>query len=133
LWSWNGRTLVERALDAGVHVIVNSGLEGAGDHDGPGDAEMQARIEHFRPLFEKAARPEPREGAIETAWGGWLPLVGGAGLDPADPRALVLSRAIDARHWGTSSLSLVALTHTTARNDFCANPTDSQPTWSRIL
>jgi hypothetical protein len=133
LWSWNGRTLAERTLDAGLHAIVNSGLEGAADHDGPGDAQMLARIGHFRPLFEKASRPEPRDGATETAWGEWLPLVGGAGLDPADPRALVLRRTIDARPWGTSSLSLVALTDTTARYDFCANPADAHPAWSRTL
>lgn len=145
LWSWNGHTLAERALGAGLHVIVNSGLEGADDHDGPGDEQMTARIDYFRPLLEKAARPEPRgvgddgNGGrdayedVSRAWGAWLPLISGADLDPADERALVLRRVIEARQWGTSSLSLVALTRTAARYDFCGNPTDPNPTWSRVL
>ncbi|TDD80907.1 NRDE family protein, partial [Actinomadura rubrisoli] len=28
LWSWDGGELVERSLEAGLHMIVNSGLEG---------------------------------------------------------------------------------------------------------
>lgn len=158
LWSWNGRTLTERTLGAGLHIIVNSGLEGADDHGGPGDDQMRARIDYFRPLLDKALRPapvpvplpapapaqaqpstpDPNPGRdigedTERAWGAWLPLAGGAGLDPADDRALVLRRLHDARRWGTSSLSLVALSRTAARYDFCANPTDPQPTWSRVL
>jgi hypothetical protein len=135
LWSWNGHTLTERALSSGVHIIVNTGLEGADDDDErPGAAQMRARIDHFRPLLEKARRPEPGEadGPAETAWGAWLPLVGGGGLDPADSRALVLRGTIDARAWGTSSVSLVALTRTAARYDFCADPHDAHPTWSRV-
>lgn len=133
LWSWDGGTLLERTLNSGLHVIVNSGLEGADDHEGPGADQMQARIELFRPLFEKAVRPEPGEGAAETAWGGWLSLAVGAGLDPDDPRALVLRRTFDDRRWGTSSLSLIALTSTGARYDFCADPADADPAWSRVL
>jgi hypothetical protein len=133
LWSWDGRKLVERALDAGLHIIANSGLEGADDNGGPGAEQIRARIDHFRPLFEKAARPEPGEEDAEHAWGEWLPLVSGAGLDPAEPHALVLRRIIDDQRWGTSSLSLVALTRNGARYDFCANPADLHPAWSRVL
>lgn len=133
LWSWDGRDLVERALDAGLHIVANSGLEGADDDEGPGAEQIRARIERFRPLFEKAARPEPADADAESAWGDWLRLVSGAGLDPAEPDALVLRRIIDDRRWGTSSLSLVALTRTGARYDFCANPLDAHPTWSRVL
>lgn len=147
LWSWNGRTLTERTLGSGLHVVVNSGLEGADDHEGPGDEQMRARIDYFRPLLEKAPRPEPSAGdgaddrravdgtrdvGVEHAWGAWLPLVSGAGLDPADERALVLRRTIETRQWGTSSLSLVALARTGARYDFCGNPADANPTWSDI-
>jgi uncharacterized protein with NRDE domain len=133
LWSWDGRRLLGRTLDAGLHIIANSGLEGADDDEGPAVAQMRARIDHFRPLFEKAARPEPAEGDTERAWGEWIPLVRGAGLDPEEPHALVLRRTIDDRGWGTSSLSLVALTRTGARYDFCGNPIDAQPAWSRVL
>ncbi|MGH6656011.1 MAG: NRDE family protein [Actinocrinis sp.] len=151
LWSWDGRTLAERALDAGLHFIVNSGLEGASGHEEVPAAQMRARIDFYRPLFEKAARPEPGtepegrvrtrersqsalgDGSVESTWGEWLTLAAGAGLDPADPRALVLRRTFDTRQWGTSSLSLVALTRTGARFDFCADPADAEPTWSHVL
>jgi hypothetical protein len=133
LWSWNGHALLERTLDAGLHVIVNSGLEGADDNEGPGAAQMEARIDYFRPLFEKAARPEPGAGTAEAAWGEWLPLARGGGLDPADPRALVLRGIIEDQRWGSSSVSLVSLTRTAVRYDFCANPVDVRPTWSRVL
>jgi uncharacterized protein with NRDE domain len=133
LWSWNGHSLTERHLGARLHVIVNSGLEGADDDAGPGTEQMRARIDYFRPLLEKALRPEPREGAEADAWGEWLALASGAGLDPADARALVLRRVFDERSWGTSSLSLVALTAAAARYDFCGNPADPRPIWSRVL
>ena len=133
LWSWNGDTFTERSLGTGLHVIVNSGLEGADDHDGPGDEQMQARIDYFRPLLEKAPRPEPADESAQSAWGEWLAVAGGAGLDPEDPRALVLHRTFDDRQWGTSSVSLLALTPTTVRYDFCASPTDPDPIWSRVL
>lgn len=133
LWSWDGRTLAERALGIGLHIIVNSGLEGADDNGGPGSAQMQARIDHFRPLLQKAPRPEPREGSTQSAWSEWLPLAVGAGLDPADSRALVLRRTFDTRPWGSSSVSMVALTSAGARYDFCANPADARPSWSRVL
>lgn len=133
LWSWDGRSLAGHVLGAGLHVIVNSGLEGADDDGEEGSAQMQARIDHFRPLLQKAARPEPRDGSTQSAWGEWLPLAVGGGLDTADPRALVLRRTFDARRWGTSSVSLVALTRADARYDFCANPADVRPAWSRAL
>ncbi|WP_246508208.1 NRDE family protein [Actinocrinis puniceicyclus] len=133
LWSWNGRDLTERTLDAGLHIVVNSGLDGAGEDDAPGGAQMRARIEHFRPLFDKAPRPEPRDGSARRAWGAWFGLAAGGGLDPRDPRALVLSRTVGDRPWGTSSVSLVALTRSGARFDFCADPAGSHPAWSRVL
>lgn len=133
LWSWNGRALVEHSLDAGLHVIVNSGLEGVADHDGPGDEQMLARIDYFRPLLDKASRPEPSDGATAAVWGEWLSLAAGTGLDPGDDRALVVRRTIDDDRWGTSSLSLVALTRNGVRYDFCANPVDAHPIWSRVL
>jgi hypothetical protein len=143
VWSWDGSTIAEHVLDAGLHFIVNSGLEGTAGHVEEAEAQMRARIDFFRPLFDKAARPEPGDAepggsergdaAAETAWGEWLPLASGAGLDAADPRALVLQRTFDGKQWGTSSLSLVALTRAAARYDFCANPADAHPAWSRIL
>ncbi len=136
IWSWDGRTVSRRSLDAGLHIVVNSGLEGAAGHKDEPAAQMRARIDYYRPLFEKAARPTPLSACAESAevaWGEWLTLAGGAGIDPADTRALVLRRILDSGQWGTSSLSLVGLTRTSARYDFCADPTAPEAEWISVL
>jgi hypothetical protein len=134
LWSWDGADLTERSLGPGLHLIVNSGLEGSDPDDGePGRAEMSARVAHFRRRFAAAARPEPGSGPSGAAWGEWLPLADGDGLGRTDPRALVVRRDFgDGRIWGTTSVSLVALTRSGARFDFSPEPGD--PTaWYRLI
>jgi hypothetical protein len=120
LWSWDGDRLTEQELTAGLHVIVNSGL---------GNAEMdheRARIEHFLPRLRAAARPAPRPGVpVAQAWGAWLPLMNGDGLDPSDDRALIVRRDLgDGKIWGTTSISLVALAPDALRYDFNGSPPD---------
>lgn len=136
LWSWDGVELTERKLSAGLHMIVNTGLEGREPHPEAHPqavAQMAARVAHFRPLLEAAPRPEPRGGTVAEAWGAWLPLVEGGGLDREDPRALVLSRDFgDGRLWGTSSISLVALSSDGVRYDFTAAPGD-RSAWTTVL
>jgi Transport and Golgi organisation 2 len=145
LWSWNGEKLTERTLEPGLHLIVNSGLEGADSDDGPGADEMHARVAHFRPLLERARRPEPKPGlALElglglglgaestaTAWGEWSPVADGGGIDPADPRALLVRGSRQDQDWGTSSVSLLALGRDGVRYDFSDRPGDPAA-WSTI-
>ncbi|WP_258939900.1 NRDE family protein [Actinomadura luteofluorescens] len=134
LWSWDGTALTERALGPGLHMIVNSGLEGEGQLEGETeDAYMAARLAHFRPLLAAAPRPEPRlEDPVERTWGAWLPLVDGDGLPRADHRALLpLLDLGDGRVWGTTSVSLVALGRTGLRYDFSAVPGDPRA-WTRV-
>ncbi|GIH08537.1 hypothetical protein Rhe02_66040 [Rhizocola hellebori] len=124
--TWDGYQLVEHRLGSGLHIVVNSGIEGKGTIDeAPAGAvdEISARLHHFRPLLQAAARPEPIGGTAAQAWGQWLPLVDGGGLDMADPRALVVRRDFGERGiWGTSSISLVGLRPGGVRYDFAANP-----------
>jgi hypothetical protein len=133
MWSWDGDEFTERTLAPGLHTVVNSGLEGRGGrHTGPGTDEMAARIAYFRPLLAAAHRPEPGDGPA-AAWGEWLPLVGGAGLDPGDRRALVVRRDLgDGRIWGTGSISLVALARDGLRYDFSGTPGDPGA-WRTVL
>jgi Transport and Golgi organisation 2 len=125
LWSWDGAELDERELPAGLHIVVNSGLNGelrdAMDHE-------RARIAHFLPRLRAAQRPVPRPGdPVSLAWGAWLPLLDGDGLGPEDPRALIVRRDLgDGRIWGTTSISLVALSRAGLRYDFTAAPGDGQ-------
>jgi hypothetical protein len=141
LRSWDGERLTERELTAGLHMVVNSGLCRdllRGDTPGSGyqgrppalrDAETDhetARVTHFLPRFRAAIRPVPRPGSpVAQAWGAWLPLMNGDGLPPEDPRALIVRRELGGgRVWGTTSVSLVALSPDGLRYDFCGTPGD---------
>jgi hypothetical protein len=123
LYSWDGAELGERELPAGLHMVVNSGLDGelrdVRDHE-------RARLAHYLPRLRAAQRPVPRPGEpVSAAWGAWLPLLDGDGLSPEDPRALIVRRDLgDGRIWGTTSISLVALTGAGTRYDFTAAPGD---------
>src|SRR6266567_3296539 len=79
-----------------------------------------ARIGHFLRRFEAAIRPEPEPGApIAQAWGAWLPLLDGNGIGPYDRRALIVRRVLpDGRVWGTTSITLIALSDAAIRYDF---------------
>lgn len=135
LWSWDGDRLGERELGAGLHMIVNSGLEGEGQLEGATeDAYMAARLAHFRPRLASAARPSPGfDEDLDAAWGDWLSLVNGDGLPRADHRALLpLLDLGDGRVWGTTSVSLIALARDGVRYDFSAAPGDPA-SWTRVL
>jgi len=143
---WDGRELSERKLPPGLHMVVNSGL--ASDLAG-GAASAQEkgvirapdgrehelrRIGHFRARFEAAPRPAANSGQpVAAAWAGWFALLNGDGLDPADQRALIVRRDLGGgRIWGTSSISLVALSGDAVRYDFTAEPGDAGA-WYQVL
>jgi hypothetical protein len=131
--SWNGVEAIEQTLPSGLHLIVNSGLEGQDPTEGPGSQDMNARLEHFRPLLQRAPRPAPGEQAdTAEAWGSWLPLIDGDGLLVDDQRALVLRREFGGKAWGTTSVSLVALRREGGlRYDFSATPGVAEA-WRRV-
>jgi uncharacterized protein with NRDE domain len=113
LWSWDGERVGARKLEPGLHIVVNSGLAEPGTRGG--DDHMSARVAHFRPLFEAAARDRAA----------WRHLLDGDGLDPADDRALIVRRELDGgRIWGTTSISLVTLDPGGTGYDFTAAPGD---------
>ena len=123
LLSWNGERHERRELTAGLHVVVNSGLEASDPTPGPGTEAMAARLGFFRPRLLAAARPRPaRKVPTEQAWGPWLPLLEGEGLDPEDDRALLVRRQLGGRTWGTTSVTLVGLRAGGVRYDFSGEP-----------
>jgi hypothetical protein len=120
LYSWDGEHLSEQELSAGLHIVVNSGPAiAANEHE-------LARIAHFAPQLRAAPRPDPRPGRpVSQAWGAWLPRLNGDGIGPDDPRALIVRRDLGGgRIWGTTSISLVALSPEAVRYDFTAAPGD---------
>jgi hypothetical protein len=146
LWqSWDGHALTERELGPGLHFAVNSGLaadlnpplpESSASQTENGRTHELARIAHFLPKILAATRPNPlppdptasrQPGqSVAAAWGEWFPLLNGDGLDTDDDRALIVRRDLgDGRFWGTTSISLVALSPGGLRYDFTGRPGDA--------
>ncbi|GGQ94772.1 NRDE family protein [Kitasatospora griseola] len=130
--SWNGSSVEDTELPAGLTVILNDGLEGqAGSGACPPHIRttMNARLAYFRARLQAVARPEPAAGPAEDAWGEWLPIARGDGLPPDNPAALIRRlESPSGRVWGSVSLSMVALSHEHVRYDFGTVPdSDSSP------
>lgn len=122
IWSWDGEVLVQRRLPPGDHIVVNGGP----------DTDADPLVPHFTPLLARAATPDPRAGVEPAAaWGSWLDLMAGDGLDPSDPRALVVRREVEGRTYASTSSSLVALSASGVRYDFSGAPGDGA-SWSEV-
>ncbi|MEX2294656.1 MAG: NRDE family protein [Acidimicrobiales bacterium] len=122
VWSWNTEHLSHRSLDPGDHLLVNLGVDVLND----------PLVPHFGPLL--AALPNPTLTPGETtsaAWGPWVDLLRGDGLDPEDPRALIVRRDIEGRTYRSTSASLVALSADAVRYDFTGDPTDPSA-WDEV-
>jgi hypothetical protein len=113
VWSWNGEDLAHQTLTAGDHIVVNLGI----------DAAQDPLIPHFAPLLEALPDPDLSSDLPPgEAWEPWTDLLRGDGLADDDPRALVVRRELEGRHYGTTSASLVALSPGALRYDFNADP-----------
>jgi hypothetical protein len=117
LLSWDGEHAVTGDLPPGTHVLTNAG------HAYPADPVTEPKAIHFGPKFA-ASRPSADPALpVAKAWGDWLTLAAGDGLEPGDPRAIVARRDLpDGRVWGTTSVSLVALAADGLRYDFQSRP-----------
>lgn len=115
VWSWDTDVLVHRTLESGDHVAVNLGV----------DADEDPLVPHVSPLLTSTATPALTPDAPpEVAWGDWIGLLRGNGLDPTDPRALIVRREIGGRIYRSTSASLVGLSESGVRYAFNPDPTD---------
>lgn len=105
-----------RDLAPGTHLFTNAGHAYPVE---PGDPEAEPKAAHFADKFA-AARPSADPALpLAQAWGDWLTLASGDGLDPADPAAIIVRRDLpDDRVYGTTSVTLVALADGSFRYDF---------------
>jgi hypothetical protein len=123
--SWPGLSSPEkpvavRDLGPGTHLYTN---EGHAYPVEPGDPANEPKALHFAEKFA-AARPSADPALpVAQAWGDWLTLAAGDGLDPADPAAIVVRHVLpDGRIHGTGSVTLVALSPNGIRYDFQPTP-----------
>lgn len=130
LLSWDGQVATRTEVGPGTHLVVNTGLDPA-----------EPRAARFGPRFAAAPRPDPRLGDTpEAAWKTWLPLIEGDGLPVDDPAALIVRRRIgpgnpsaigeEGRVYGSTSITLLALSHDAVRYDFCPDP--ARRAWSTV-
>ncbi|HET9170237.1 MAG TPA: NRDE family protein [Actinospica sp.] len=140
LLTWDGGTLTDRKLAPGTHLVSNRGLEVEDEQPSaaPERAEVliEARIRHFRPLLRSTPRPEPVPGhglGTRAAWGPWMRLAEGDGLDTGDVRALIGRHDWGGEHglWLTSSVSLVAVGSGGVRYDL--NPAPGGAHWYEVV
>jgi hypothetical protein len=138
--TWDGSTLTDRKLSPGTHLVSNRGLEVEDDElpTAPERAEtlIEARIKHFRPLLQSAPRPEPSPDhglSTQEAWGAWMRLADGDGLDLSDVRALIGKHDWGGEHglWLTLSVSLVAIGSGGVRYDL--NPAPGEAKWYEVV
>jgi Transport and Golgi organisation 2 len=143
--SWDGTTAVLEDLPPGTHVLTNPGhlyppppVTKAATETATGESANAAAAETAALL--KAARFGPRFAAhrpsgdpaatIADAWGDWLKLAVGDGLEVTDPAAIIVRRGLpDGRTWGSTSVTLVALGaqaqgQPAIRYDFLPDPAD---------
>ena len=115
-----------RDLGPGTHLFTNAGHAYPAE---PGDPVGEPKAAHFADKFA-AARPSADPALpVAEAWGDWLTLASGDGLDPADPAAIIVRRDLpDDRVYGTTSVTLVALAADGLRYDFQPHP-GSQDGW----
>jgi hypothetical protein len=109
-----------RHLAPGTHLFTNAGHAYPVE---PGDPDAEPKATHFAEKFA-AARPSADPALpLAQAWGDWLTLAAGDGLDPADPAAIIVRKDLpDGLIYGTTSVTLVALADGALRYDFQSQP-----------
>jgi len=109
-----------RRLPPGTHLFTNAGHAFPVE---PGDPADDPKAAHFAEKFT-AARPSADPALpLAQAWGDWLTLAAGDGLDPADPAAIIVRHDLPGGQvYGTTSVTLVALADASVRYDFQPHP-----------
>ena len=109
-----------RDLGPGTHLITNAGHAYPAE---PGDPAAEPKAAHFADKFGAARPPADPALPLAQAWGDWLTLAAGDGLDPADPAGIIVRHELpDGRVHGSTSVTLVALGDGAVRYDFQPHP-----------
>ncbi|HEY0932231.1 MAG TPA: NRDE family protein [Trebonia sp.] len=109
-----------RGLAPGTHLFTNAGHAYPA---APGDPGGEPKALYFAEKFA-AARPSADPALpLAGAWGDWLTLAAGDGLDPADPAAIIVRHVLPGGQvHGTGSVTLIGLSPDGIRYDFQPRP-----------
>ena len=119
-WPGGDPVVTVRELGPGTHLITNAGHAYPA---GPGDPAAEPKAAHFADKFGAARPPADPALPLPLAWGDWLTLAAGDGLDPADPAGIIVRHQLpDGRVHGSTSVTLVALADGAVRYDFQPHP-----------
>jgi hypothetical protein len=114
------QVIAVRELGPGTHLITNAGHAYPEE---PGDPAAEPKAAHFADKFGAARPPADPALPVAQAWGDWLTLAAGDGLDPADPAGIIVRHQLpDGRVHGSTSVTLVALADGAVRYDFQPHP-----------
>jgi hypothetical protein len=117
---------VVRELGHGTHLFTNAGHAYPAE---PGDPDSEPKAAQFAEKFAAARPPADPALPVADAWGDWLTLASGDGLDSTDPAAIIVRHDLpDGRVYGTTSVTLIALANDGVRYDFQPHP-GSQEGW----
>ena len=109
-----------RELAPGTHLFTNAGHAYPAE---PGDPAEEPKAARFADKFGAARPPADPALPLAQAWGDWLTLAAGDGLDPADPAAIIVRHDLpDGQVHGTTSVTLVGLGAGALRYDFQPHP-----------
>jgi hypothetical protein len=119
--------LAVRDLAPGTHLFTNAGHAYPADpgHSDAGrsDPGAEPKAAHFAEKFAAARPPADPALPVAAAWGDWLTLAAGDGLDPADPAAIIVRHdRPDGQVYGSTSVTLVGLATGALRYDFQPHP-----------
>ena len=146
--SWDGTTAALEDLPPGTHVLTNPGhlypppatkaaartttkaTTSATAAKAAAETAAHLKAARFGPKFAAHRPSGDPAAAMADAWGDWLKLATGDGLEVTDPAAIIVSRELpDGRTWGSTSVTLVALGapaqgQPALRYDFLPDPAD---------
>jgi hypothetical protein len=122
-WRYDGSELSRREVRPGLHILTAADLD---DMSNP-------RQRYWLPEFEAAAAPDPGpEDRAAAGWGDWPQLLADVDRPYDDPRALNVRHGGAQGVFGTVSASLLAISDSELRYEFCPGPPD-RAEWERVL
>ena len=121
-WRYDGSELTRQDVPPGLHILTAADLD---DMSNP-------RQRYWLPEFEAATAPDPQpDNRAPAGWGDWPGLLADVDRPYDDPRALNVRHGGTQEAFGTVSASLIAVSDSEVRFEFCPGSPD-QAEWEQV-